>query len=942
MKSMFLIALLLMGAMAATAQQKVESGPWSIATGPGGPDAVAYKGQVLVQRARVSGFLPQWKGGRFDLSGGSVTPTAAGATWERKAPGNQDATLQVTATGSKVSFALETTLVAAGPTEYSVEIVPEAVRTAEGYCFATVDGRNTTLDLAGEFAQLGGIREVRFEQAERTVVVRCDTAMLQDRRKQGSGLFLVLAFGSDGGQPKTEKRAVEIEVLEAAPEEVPARRALLAQIPIERTDVPVANAGFESEKALENWTENPRATLDAEVKHGEKQSARVIIPAEQTDATGIYLTQQVPVQEGALYTAEAWIKTRGVKGATLGDKSATGGTIILEWADKDGKWLAPGDYADGSYGDTDWRLVTTKAMRAPKGAGNAVIFLSMRAHGTAWFDDVKFTEIRRNVVLAEPGSERKVADNTPRFRWDYSERADTLLELSTDREFPPAKTVSRKVAQTFEATPERPLAPGTWFWRVRIPGHGVVSAVWQFEQTAPLTQDCTEPVVQPNHAYLAGARQSATVQFSDNVGVKEVTLLLDGKDVTRQAKVGAKSATVTPAKGWAPGLHRLDVTVKDAAGNSAMRRLFLNHMPGAVRKEWLFNGGIAIGGKPQFLLGMYGVRTEDIPEMAAAGYDFVHNYTWDGPGTNESALQYLDDVRKRKMQAFIGFDRARLKAWDEEFVAERVGALCRHPGLLAWYLFDEPDLSHQFVPPDQLRALYRLIRALDPLHPVIVTVAQQHMVKEYNGSYDVYWSMDYATPGANARNFDKHREIIGPAVPMMSIVHCYDGKQAPASKGGNPDPEKFQPGPAMLRANAFMAIAHGSSGLGWWWWGQGSDIFLTVARVPAAWAALKETVRQIRALRPVLEAQSPARLWMEKPAEGIEVHLWERKVAGRAVIIAVNRDDKACDLNLKSPLLPARGRAKVLFEERTVPVEAGRLSDRFEPLAVHVYEVAAE
>jgi len=253
---------------------------------------------------------------------------------------------------------------------------------------------------------------------------------------------------------------------------------------------------------------------------------------------------------------------------------------------------------------------------------------------------------------------------------------------------------------------------------------------------------------------------------------------------------------------------------------------------------------------------------------------------------------------------------------------------------LAWYLFDEPDLPHQYVSPDQLRGLYQLIHRLDPSRPVIVTVAQTHMMPDYHDSYDVYWSMDYSTPAANVRNFEMHRSKLEPGVPIMSIVHCYDGKQ----RGEEADPAKFWPDPATMHAAAFMAIAHESSGLCWWWWGQGGTIFLTVANVPAAWEALQRTVAQINALKPVLAAQAPVRMWIEQPGENQEVHCWEKKLADKTVIIAVNRDSKPCQAKITSPLLKA-GKVKVLFEDRTLTVEAGSLTDSFAALGVHVYEI---
>ena len=136
-----------------------------------------------------------------------------------------------------------------------------------------------------------------------------------------------------------------------------------------------------------------------------------------------------------------------------------------------------------------------------------------------------------------------------------------------------------------------------------------------------------------------------------------------------------------------------------------------------------------------------------------------------------------------------------------------------------------------------------------------------------------------------------------------------------------------------------MAIAHNSSGLAWWWWGQGSDLFMTVAHAPKAWAALQETVRQIRDLRPVLEAQVEPRLWIEKPAEGQEVHLWEKTLPGRTVIIAVNREKTPCTLSFASPAFAGKKQASVLFEDRSVTLADGKLSDPFAGWAVHVYEV---
>jgi hypothetical protein len=942
-----LIALLILITTAAVAQQLLDSPPWQMKLGALGPDSLTFGGQVLAGPVRLSGFPPDYSRGRFDMRGATVETGQDKATWTRKDPGNQEATIQVELKPLECLISLDTTVTQAGPSEFSVDLQAGALATNSEYARVIVDGRARELDLTGKFPTLNIAKEIRFLRAERTLIIQCAGYVLQDRRDKNQGLFLVASVPSDGREPIRHRKTVRMIVEPTPPERLAGQTAILAQREATRRDLPVLNGGFE-DATLKPWSDNPRAAVDKSIKHSGEQSARITIPATQTDRTGIYLVQNIPAQEGQLYQASAWVRAENVKGASLGDMSPTGVDIIIEFADKTGKWLAPGDYADGLYGTKDWQRISTDASRAPAGTGYAIIFLSLRGTGTGWFDDVTLSEITQHVVLQEPLDQTTVADNTPTFVWAINAPGAAMLELSTKGDFPAADTQRLGDIREKRVTLTRPLAPGQWYWRVTLPG--ATSAVWSFRQTAPITADCAEPVISPDHAFMPRPDQKALVRCSDNVGVKRIKVALGGQDITGQARLTAKGIEITPPGGWKVGLHRLKIEAWDAAGNRGERTVYLTHARSLPTKKWLPQGGVSIGGKPRFVLGMYGVLTEHLPEMQAAGYDFVHNYTWDGAGTNESALEYLDACRKHNLQAFIGFSRAALQANDLDFVAERVGALMRHPALLAWYLFDEPDLPHQYVSPDQLRGQYDLIHALDPTHPVIVTVAQRNLMPDYHDSYDVYWSMDYQTPAANVTNYEWHRAQLKPGVPIMSIVHCYDGKQK-AGGDSRPDPAKFQPDGRLMRANAFMMIAHQSSGLGWWWWGQGTNIFLTVAHVPEAWAALQQTVADIRTLEPVLTSPAPVRMWVERgspePPERdaalesrtpTEVHCWEKTLPDRTVLITVNRDPQPGRAKITSPKLRA-GEVKVWFEARTIKAEQGCLTDDYKPLEVHVYEV---
>jgi hypothetical protein len=276
---------------------------------------------------------------------------------------------------------------------------------------------------------------------------------------------------------------------------------------------------------------------------------------------------------------------------------------------------------------------------------------------------------------------------------------------------------------------------------------------------------------------------------------------------------------------------------------------------------------------------------------------------------------------------------------DEEFVAERVGALMGHPGLFAWYLYDEPDLDAQYVSPELMLRYYRLIAALDPFHPVILTCAGDSAVPLYRDACDVYWPQVYSTAAHVAARIGRTREALSPDKPVMAILHCYDPVLTEMQRLGQSfDPSRFQPDALTLRASAFMALVHNSSCLTWWQYEKQSPQFFSVGHYAPAWEALKQTIADIRVLEPVLVAEGTNQTWVERPADGCEVHCWEKALAGRAVLIAVNRDREACEVTVSAKTTPADGRAEVLFEDRTVPVSEGRLTERLGPLAVHVYQ----
>lgn len=930
---------------AVTDEATLSVGPWTAEVRDGDLRSLTWNGQPLALGATVRGYLPGWEGTRFTVRGGELNLTEDAIAVTARDPGNQEVAVNLTLTPERARYELRTTIHAAGPTEFGMTFDPTALSAERQFFLWTEREQLRTLALDDQFETLSPVRELRFMQEERTVIVRCNGFQLQDRRDRGGGLLLVSVIGSSGDGPTEAERWIEIEVEAAPEEEIAGRRQLLTQVATEIAEIEVHNGGFEAEEPLSAWSRSPLARVDREIARSGEASARLDVERPIEEGESIYLIQQVPLQAGLRYRAEAWIRGEDVRPAVHRGMPPAGATIIIEFADQEGRWMSAGSYAAAKYGTFDWERLNTDAAVAPPGAGYAVIYLALRGLGTAWFDDVRLEEVRHNVVLLDPIATAPVHDNTPRLRWHYEQQGLARMELSRDPTFPADATRVFEDLMASELTVTEPIEPGSWHWRVSVPEYAAISATWSFEQTAGLDEDTTEPQIAREHGWLDGPTAPVRVSYSDNVGVEEVRMVVNGHDVSEQTEAGAQEAVYRPREAWSEGLQIVEVQVADAAGNSAEETLFFTHGAPPQRITWLEHEGLQIGEQRRFLLGMYGVNLEQMAEMAEAGFDYVHSYRWDGSGDLQSALEYLDAAQEHGLMVFLGLDRRRLMAQDERFVAERVAALMRHPALLAWYLFDEPDLQHQYVSPQWLQRYYELIRALDPFRPVVVTCAGDAAVPRYRDAMDVHWTQVYSDTARVAARMQRHREALHPGTPVAAILHCYDRVLSQAKQAGEQVRiEEFQPDGRMMRANAYMALAHRSSGLLWWWWGYGPDgpRWVTVAEAPEAWASLRETVAEIRSLEPVLVADGEVTTQVIEAAEGVEVHLWEKRLADRVVTIAVNRDAEEVEVAWTPATPPADGIAREIFEEREVRLREGQIMESFEARGVRVYEWPAQ
>lgn len=248
------------------------------------------------------------------------------------------------------------------------------------------------------------------------------------------------------------------------------------------------------------------------------------------------------------------------------------------------------------------------------------------------------------------------------------------------------------------------------------------------------------------------------------------------------------------------------------------------------------------------------------------------------------------------------------------------------PRLLGYVQPDEPD-AHG-IAPEQL--------SLVPGRLVFMTLTPQFAADpaSYRGYADK----------ADALGFDVYP--LTQACGRADLGAVYHGQRAlVALAAGRPTFQWIETGaqqgacgapvtPATVRAEAWLAIAGGARGIGWFtyaWQDGRAQSYGVGPDVPAAQAA---TSSAIQSLAPMLLAPSVRGVASTRLDP---VKVGARSYGGATYLIAVNSYDVPVRWSRALPGPAAGRRVTVVGEGRTLVARGGVLRDSFTPLAVHVY-----
>lgn len=358
-------------------------------------------------------------------------------------------------------------------------------------------------------------------------------------------------------------------------------------------------------------------------------------------------------------------------------------------------------------------------------------------------------------------------------------------------------------------------------------------------------------------------------------------------------------------------------------------------------------------------------------EFVDAGVTFIRT---GGPAWNEQTLekerQYHAAAAEHGLRCspWLGWDLANFKegeAKKEQRLRELVKAFRGSPAMGMWKGADEPDWGKK--PPEDVARVARIIREVDPDHPIWLVQAPRGTVdslKRYDAGWDVggidIYPVSYP-PGVHSLGANKEISMVGDYARMMREVAgakpFWMTLQIAFSGTTKPGATLRMPTFAEQRFMAYQSIVNGSRGLVYF--GGALPPTLNERDRPHAynWTYWERVMRPLleevgtnSRLQPALvaaDSKLPVKVSGELAADrktrnpdAGAIEFVVREVGGEIYLFACKREGPTIQVRFGG--LPAGlTTGHVMFEEpRTVAVKDGSFTDWFGPFDVHVYRFA--
>ena len=431
----------------------------------------------------------------------------------------------------------------------------------------------------------------------------------------------------------------------------------------------------------------------------------------------------------------------------------------------------------------------------------------------------------------------------------------------------------------------------------------------------------------------------------------------DGAPVvrTRIDQVVTSPALVRlPAKGLGAGKYVLRATLADLDGKRiASVEQTLTKYPRAKGDEIICDPGtgrvVLVNGRPLMPIGQYQVNAQEMRAYRRRGYSAIGHFWAAGRGDDRMAQVtklFLDTATKydlrmqvypypdwKWMRKLPGVQQLSDAQWDD--IRRAVNLHKDHPGLLTWYIADEPECHDKS--PALMQKMYRFVAEADPYHIVSIVNNSPMGHHAYKDCADVYSPDVYMYHRKDKFDYDLTRERV-----VASLDEAYK-----ATEGRKPiwvviqifDPSTFGNWPTLrgptfgeLRASTYLAIVHHANGFFFY------NNPNPYSEYPEVKIALEECiVPELRHFESVilLGAERPLTV---RSATG-KVHAMLKEHDGDTYLFAVSGSGPATTATFEIPG-GIEGKLNVIGEQREVSVIDRAFSDDFADYDARVYTTA--
>ena len=255
-------------------------------------------------------------------------------------------------------------------------------------------------------------------------------------------------------------------------------------------------------------------------------------------------------------------------------------------------------------------------------------------------------------------------------------------------------------------------------------------------------------------------------------------------------------------------------------------------------------------------------------------------------------------------------------------LTEEILAFRDHPALLAWYISDEPT-GNKTAPEDILNT-YRLIKSLDPYHPVSIVFMNPRRAAEYSDVMDLVMADPYPVPNRSVEEVGRVAADLSRAYSFQKPVWI-----VPQAFGGN---EWWQREPTRqeIRVMTYLALISGATGIQYFI-RHGRNAF---PKSTAAWAEAGALAREAAEITPYIFSTESSPALRSRPG-GIWAGSWT--LGDDTLVLAVNTINVPSTMQIEGDDFSRVSRAEVLFENREVFVDKGVLSDMIDAFGTRAY-----